>query len=204
MIARHYNGSDYAKAKPPYNTRLELPMLKRPAIKVILLTSLLLTEAGAAQTKERLLPLAPAERTGVSARLDPALLPHGAGHLKVDPKQVFNLVGGNGTELTVVPVVFTLPLPDAGVLGHTCGVYVVPAHGATYFLDGSPDPDQSIQCWQILAVRLARKAGQPPDIVITGADSLTTHSWSQDYVLSRKGTEPYRLFKSFDDAPGEP
>ena len=110
-----------------------------------------------AQARQHLLPLSPEERTALNKRLDPALMPAGAGEPQVDIKQVFNLVSSEITELTVVPVVFTLCTPNTGVQGFTCGAYLLPAHGPAYFLDGSPKDSPPVQCWKILAVRLARK-----------------------------------------------
>jgi hypothetical protein len=133
--------------------------------------------------------------------LDPALLPAGTHHRNIDPKQVFNLLGPGGTELSVAAVDFDVPNPDAGVPRHRCGMYVVPTHGATYFLDGGADEELPVQCWKVVSVKLMRKGTSPPDIVFIGEDSLTSHSWLQEYVLSRRENEPYKLSVDYKDAP---
>jgi hypothetical protein len=154
-----------------------------------------------AQQKQHLLPPTSAERVALIKRSDLVLLPAGANHQHIDPKQVFNLVGTGGTELSVVPVDFDMPNPNAGVPRHTCGIYVIPAHGTTYFLNDGSDQELPVQCWKVVSVRLVRKGTSSPDIVFTGEDSLTSHSWLQEYVLSRREHEPYSLSVDYKDAP---
>ena len=167
----------------------------------IAMIALLWGATASAQQKQQLLPPSPAERVVLSKRLDPALLPAGASHRNLDPKQVFNLVGHGGVELGVASVDFDVPNPGAGIPRHTCGMYVVPAHGATYFLDGGSEAELPVQCWKVVSVRLVRKGASPPDIVFMGEDSLTSHTWLQEYVLSRRENELYRLSVDYKDAP---
>ncbi|QEE28215.1 hypothetical protein FTW19_09525 [Terriglobus albidus] len=155
-------------------------------LNVLLVLTLLWGVAAQAQARQHLLPPSPAERAAFEKKLDPALMPAGASHRNIDPKQVFKLAGPDGTELTVAPVNFDVPRSNMSEPGRrTCGVYIVPAQGAAYFLDliSDDDADLGIQCWSVLSVRLARKQGEPADIVLVGSASLTTHSWRQDYVL---------------------
>jgi hypothetical protein len=172
------------------------------ASEVFALMVLLWGAVAGAQQRQHLLPLSPEERAALSKRLDPALLPAGASHRNVDPKQTFKLVGPRGVELSVAAVDFDVPNPNAGVRRQTCGMYVVPAHGATYFLDGTNSDEQlPVQCWGITSVRLVRKGAEPPDIVFVGEDSLTSHSWLQEYVLSRSEDGSYKLSVDYKYAP---
>ncbi len=155
-----------------------------------------------AQQKHYLLPLSPEERTAVSKRLDLALLPTGASHRNMDPKQAFKLMGPSGVELNLVSVDFDVPNSNAGVLRHTCGMYVIPAHASAYFLDDSnSDETLPVQCWKIVSVRLVRKGAEPPDIVFTGENSLTSHAWLQEYVMSHDEGGSYKLSVDYKDAP---
>jgi len=162
---------------------------------------LLWSVAAHAQARMHLLPPSAAERVALEKKLDPALMPAGARHRNIDPKQVFKLVGPHGTELTVVAVDFSMPNPDTAGLRHTCGMYVVPAHGDAYFLDGSPDEDMPIQCWKVVSVRLDRNGAESPDIIFVGEDSLTSHSWRQEYVLHRRADGTYQLSADYKDIP---
>lgn len=157
----------------------------------------------AAPHAQHLLPPSPTDCRALEAKLDPALMPAGASHRHIDPRQTFQLVGPHGVELSVAPVDFNVPNPDAGVQRHVCGIYVVPVSAPAYFLDGTPDGDLPIQCWKVVSVRLVRKPNALPDIVFVGDASLTTHSWRQDYVLSRTADGPYRLSADYKDAPGQ-
>lgn len=156
-----------------------------------------------AQARQRLLPPSPAERAALEKKLDPALMPAGARHRNIDPRQIFKLVGPHGTELTVAPVVFVMP--DGSPVWHSCGVYIVPVQGAAYFLDfSSVDPglDIPVLCWRVVSVRLERREGEPSDIVLVGSDSLTSrHSWNQDYILHRGKDGIYDLSADFKDIP---
>jgi hypothetical protein len=177
----------------------------KPTVRVMLILPFLLSGiAACAQAKQRLLPPSPAERAALERKLDPALMPAGASHRKIDPKQIFKLAGPHGTELTIAAVDFEIPNPNAGVLRHTCGMYMVPAQGSAYFLDAtSDDDDLPVQCWKIVSVRLVRKDAEPPEIVFVGEASLTSHSWRQEYVLHKGEDGIYKLSADYKDAPQE-
>ncbi len=173
------------------------------SVRVVL--TLLWGVAAQAQARQHLLPPSPAERAALKKKLDPALMPAGASHRNIDPKQVFKLVGSLGTEVTVAPVDFMLPNPHTANFRHSCGIYVVPSQRAAYFLDfiSDDDADFGIQCWSVVSVRLVRKEGEPADIVLVGDTSLNTHDWRQEYVLHKGEDGIYKLSADYKDAPQE-
>jgi len=171
---------------------------------ILVMLTLLWGVAAQAQARQHLLPPSPAERAALEKKLDPALMPAGARHRNIDPKQVFKLVGPLGKEVTVAPVDFMLPNPHTADFRHSCGIYVVPSQRAPYFLDATPDDDDLwYQCWQVLSVRLVRNEGNAADIVFVGDTSLNTHDWRQDYVLHKGKDGIYKLSVDYKDAPQE-
>jgi hypothetical protein len=172
------------------------------ANELLIFAVLLHSLAAAAQQRSHLLPLSPAERAAVYEHFDRGLLPAGATHPNLDRQQSFKLVNRGVLELSVAAVDFSVPGANAGTPRHSCGVFVVPAHGATYFLGGgSSNEDLPIQCWKVYSIRLVPKVAAPPDIVFVGGDSLTSHSWLQAYVMSRTAHGPYQLSVDYKDAP---
>lgn len=156
---------------------------------------------GHAESRRRLVPPSEAERAVLEKKLDPALMPVGASHRNIDPRQTFKLVGPHDTEeLMVAAVDFDVPNPNAGVSRHTCGIYVVPAQGSAYFLDGSLDEELPVQCWKVVSIHLVRKGAEPAEIVFVGEASLASHSWRQEYFLRRGEDGTYKLTADYKGA----
>lgn len=169
---------------------------------IMVLASVFLCGAvGRAESRRHLVPPSEAERTVLEKKLDPALMPAGASHRNIDPKQIYKLVGPHGAEeLTVAAVDFDVPNPNAGVSRHTCGIYVAPVQGAAYFLDGGLDEALPVQCWKVVSIRLIRKDAEPAEIMFVGEASLASHSWHQEYFLRRSEDGSYKLTADYKDA----
>jgi hypothetical protein len=155
---------------------------------------------GHAEPRRHLVSPSEAERAVLEKKLDPALMPTGASHRNIDPKQIFKLVGPHDTEeLTLAAVDFDVPNPNAGVTRHTCGIYVVPARGAAYFLDGSLDDAIPVQCRKVVSIRLVSKDAESAEIMFVGEASLASHSWRQEYFLRRAEDGSYKLTADYKD-----
>ncbi|MGO4213819.1 hypothetical protein AB4Y89_05750 [Terriglobus sp. 2YAB30_2] len=167
----------------------------------VLALAFLCGAVGHAESRRHLVPPSEAERAALEKRLDPALMPAGANHRNIDPKQIFKLVGPHDTEeLTIAAVDFDVPNPNAGVSRHTCGIYVVPAQGPAYFLDGSLDEALPVQCRRVVSIRLPRKGAESAEIMFVGEASLASHSWRQEYFLRRGEDGTYKLTADYKDA----
>ncbi|WP_263418844.1 hypothetical protein [Terriglobus albidus] len=160
--------------------------------------------AGHAQSRRHLVPPSEAERAALEKKLDPALMPAGASHRNIDPKQIFKLIGPHGTEeLALAAVDFDVPNPNAGtgISRHTCGIYVAPVQGTAYFLDGSLDEALPVQCWKVVSIRVVRQDAEPAEIMFVGEASLASHLWRQEYFIHRGEDGTYKLTADYKDAP---